>query len=129
MIRKLTNVTLFVTDQDRALDFYAEKLGFAKLADHQYGDGPRYLAVGLPGQEVSIVLWKGAPATTDVAAGGTAGAWVLATDDLRQERGRLLSQGIRFEQDDPQQAPGALWMSFADPDGNRFVLRQADPGA
>jgi catechol 2,3-dioxygenase-like lactoylglutathione lyase family enzyme len=129
MIEKLTNVTLFVTDQDEALEFHTTKLGFVKQADHKYGDGPRYLAVGLPGQEISLVLWKGTAAVRDVASGGTGGAWVLSSNDVAQEYQRLAAHGVRFEHDRPQQAPGALWMSFADPFGNRFVLRQPTAGS
>jgi catechol 2,3-dioxygenase-like lactoylglutathione lyase family enzyme len=129
MIEKLTNVTLFVADQDEALEFYTAKLGFVKQADHKYGDGPRYLAVGLPGQEISVVLWKGTAAVRDAPGGGTGGAWVLSSKDVAEEHQRLAAHGVKFEQDRPQQAPGALWMSFADPFGNRFVLRQATAGA
>jgi len=128
MIQKLTNVTIFVSDQDKALEFYTSKLGFAKLADHHYGNGPRYLAVGLPGQDTSLVLWKGTPLPPrDAASGGTGGAWVFSTNNVREEYQRLRTQGVQFEQTEPQQAPGALWMSLADPDGNRFVLREAQP--
>jgi catechol 2,3-dioxygenase-like lactoylglutathione lyase family enzyme len=108
MIEKLTKVTLFVTDQDEAVEFYTTKLGFVKQADHQYRDGSRYLAVGLLGQEISLVLWKGTAAVRDAVVGGTGGAWVLSASDVAQEYRRLAAHGVTFEQDRPQQAPGAL---------------------
>ncbi len=130
MIEKLTNVTLFVTDQDKALEFYTQKLGFRIHADHAYAGGPRYVSVGLPGQDLDIVLWKGTPVgPTEVADGGTRGAWVLATADVLKEFERLKSLGVQFEETEPKAAPYALYVTLADPDGNRFVLREPRPEA
>ncbi len=52
MLTKVTYVTLFVNDQDKALDFYRHILGFEKRVDNPVLGGGRFLTVGLKGQEV-----------------------------------------------------------------------------
>lgn len=125
MIEKLVTVTLFVADQDKALDFYTKKLGFQKRADNTYPGLPRYVNVGLGGQEIGIVLWKGKPVSPiDVAPGGTRGAWVLETNDCRKDFERLKSLGVQFEESEPIEAYGAVYATIVDPDGNRLLLRE-----
>jgi catechol 2,3-dioxygenase-like lactoylglutathione lyase family enzyme len=124
MLKKLNYATLFVRDQDKALDFYVNTLGFEKRGDNTLPGGPRFLTVGLPGQNVEIVLWKGTPVTPkDAAPGGSGGAWALETDDCQKEFEQLASRGVKFEQAKPVEAYGAVYATFADPDGNRFMIQ------
>jgi catechol 2,3-dioxygenase-like lactoylglutathione lyase family enzyme len=55
-IKHVGTVIVPVSDQDRALDFYVEKLGFEKRTDAAYGDGDRWVEVAPPGAETTIAL-------------------------------------------------------------------------
>lgn len=59
MITGIGVVTVYVSDHEKALDFYVHKLGFEKLADTEFGPGYRWLEVAPPGSRTRIVLAKG----------------------------------------------------------------------
>jgi len=60
MLKQVTYVTLFVRDQDKALDFYINTLGFEKREENPAGR-VRFVTVGLKGQDLQVVLWPGTP--------------------------------------------------------------------
>jgi uncharacterized glyoxalase superfamily protein PhnB len=106
---KIANAQLWVHDQDEALAFYTEKLGFEVQADVTLAemDGFRWLTVGPPGQEdVSIVLMAipGAPVmdeetggqVRDLMAKGFAGTVFLTTDDCQASYEELKARGVEF---------------------------------
>jgi catechol 2,3-dioxygenase-like lactoylglutathione lyase family enzyme len=61
MLEKVAYASVFVSDQDRALDFYTNVLGFEKGVENPTPDGPRFLTVALDGQDFQLVLWPGTP--------------------------------------------------------------------
>lgn len=61
MLTNIMYVTIYVTDQDRALEFYTEGLGLEKRVDFSGHDG-RFLTVGVPDSPVQILLWSHAAA-------------------------------------------------------------------
>ncbi|MGZ7041262.1 MAG: VOC family protein, partial [Thermoanaerobaculia bacterium] len=118
---ELTHVTLVVRDVDRALDFYLGTLGFEKRADIS-NQGFRWLTVAQPGHGLEIVLLKGVRETAKHT--GVAERWILGTDDCRRDFAALRSRGVKFEEMEPQDGYFGVNATFADPDGNRFMLRQ-----
>jgi predicted enzyme related to lactoylglutathione lyase len=93
----LGRVVLLVDDQEGALAFYHDVLGFATLHDEHVG-GLRYLHVGLDGPQ-GTGLWLMAAMGDDerALAGRQAGAQpllVLYTDDLEHVRERLAAHGV-----------------------------------
>ena len=56
MLEKIFNSSVLVSDQDRALDFYTNVLGLEKRAENPTPDGPRFLTVGVKGQDFMLVL-------------------------------------------------------------------------
>ncbi|MFF5924415.1 VOC family protein [Streptomyces flavochromogenes] len=68
MLTNIMYVTVYVTDQDRALEFYTEGLGLEKRLDFP-GPYGRFLTVGVPHSPVQIILWSHA------AAAGQPGGW------------------------------------------------------
>ena len=66
MLTKLLYVTQLVNDQDKALDFYTNVLGFEKRAENPTPDGPRFLAVGLKDQKDMLAI--GDPASPEAHA-------------------------------------------------------------
>jgi catechol 2,3-dioxygenase-like lactoylglutathione lyase family enzyme len=89
-----------VADQDRALEFYLDKLGFEQRADLSYGEGSRWVEVGPPGSAIAIAL---VPPSEGGTAGGDKTHCVLATADPAGRRratvvGRLpgIAPFVRF---------------------------------
>ena len=124
----LTNigVAMFtVSDQDAALAFYTEKLGFEVRADVRFGenDEMRWLEVAPPGSTARLAL---NPPMGNQPGGAGIG---VETPDVRGEHERLRSIGGVDMDPEPMAAPGApLLFMLRDPDGNRVAVVEA-PGA
>jgi uncharacterized glyoxalase superfamily protein PhnB len=133
---KIANAQLWVHDQDEALAFYTEKLGFEVQSDvtlPEMGDF-RWLTVGPPGQaDVSIVLMAipGQPVMDEETAGqvrdlmakGFAGTVFLTTDDCQASYEELKARGVEFTEA-PEKRPYGIDSGFRDPSGNSFRLTQ-----
>ena len=140
MLTQLTNVTVWVHDQDEALAFYTEKLGLELRDDVTVPEmgNFRWLTVGVPEQEgVSIVLMAvpGPPvfdAETQaqlqaLVAKGAAGGLFFATDDVQGTYEDLKGRGVEFQQE-PTQQPYGIDAGFRDPSGNQMRMAQlAEP--
>src|SRR3954454_16364487 len=83
-----------VSDQDRALAFYVEVLGFEKRADFTYGGGLRWIEVAPPGADNTIAL---VPAGEGAPAGGDAAHCALATTAIDADHERLRGQGVEVD--------------------------------
>ena len=133
---KIANALLWVQDQDQALAFYTQKLGFEVRADitlPELGDF-RWLTVAPRGQEdVAIVLCAipGQPVMDDetqeqvrsLVAKGFAGTIFLTTDDCQASYEELKSRGVEFTQE-PTEQPYGIDAGFRDPSGNHFRMAQ-----
>jgi catechol 2,3-dioxygenase-like lactoylglutathione lyase family enzyme len=115
-ITQLGTIGIPVLDQDRALGFYVDKLGFEKRMDVPYGQSERWLEVAPAGAATTIALMRardGAPAGIDTQVR-------LTTDDARANHADLLAQGVDVDADViPYPVP---MFSSRDPDGNRLVI-------
>jgi catechol 2,3-dioxygenase-like lactoylglutathione lyase family enzyme len=123
MLERLVYATVFVSDQDRALDFYTNVLGFEQRADNPTPGGPRFLAVGVTGQDFLLVLWPGTPGQAEPVDGRIPAAYTIETGDIRNAVEALTSRGVKFETD-VLEYPFAYIAGFQDPDGNRLQLRE-----
>ena len=123
MLEKVVYTTVFVSDQDRALDFYTNVLGFEQRADNPTPGGPRFLAVGVEGQEFLLLLWPGTPGQAEAVDGRIPAAYTLETGDIRKAVVALKSRGVTFETE-VLEYPFAYLAVFRDPDGNRLQLRE-----
>ncbi|MFD6438042.1 VOC family protein [Streptomyces venezuelae] len=121
MLTNIMYVTIYVTDQDRALEFYTEGLGLEKRIDHPGPDG-RFVTVGVPGSPVQINLWSQAAAAGQPV--GVPGPLILESDDLRKDVETMSRRGVTFDEAEPQEYPFGLRIEAVDPDGNRVSLRQ-----
>ncbi len=133
---KLANAQLWVHDQDEALSFYTQKLGFEIRTDvtlAEMGDF-RWLTVGPAAQpDIAIVLMAipGPPVMdTDTAkeveslmAKGFAGTIFLTTDDCQAAYEELKDRGVEFVEQ-PEERPYGIDSSFRDPSGNHIRLTQ-----
>jgi lactoylglutathione lyase len=113
-----------VADQDAALAFYTEKLGFEVRADMRFGEHgeARWLEVAPPGSRARLAL---NPPMGNAPGGGGIG---VETTDVLGEHARLSAiDGIDVDAE-PMRTPGApLMFMLRDPDGNHIVVVEAPP--
>ena len=138
---KIANSQMWVHDQDEALAFYTEKLGWEVRADvtmPEMGDF-RWLTVGPADQpDFSVVLMAvpGQPVlddetrkqVLDLSAKGFAGTLFLSTDDCRASYEELKARGVEFSEQ-PEERPYGIDAGFHDPSGNSFRLTQVNQQA
>ena len=124
MLERRQYISLLVSDQDRALDFYTNVLGFELRVDGPPTDGPRFVSVGVKGQDFELVLWPGTPGQAQPALGRVPASYTIATHDCRQAFETLKSRGVKFETD-VLEYPWGYIAIFQDPDGNRVQIREA----
>jgi catechol 2,3-dioxygenase-like lactoylglutathione lyase family enzyme len=125
-------VGIYVRDQDEALGFYVDKLGFRVHTDAKNGDY-RWLTVQHPEQaSFQLGLFKPQPPTIDAATAQTVGEivakgamppLVMVVDDCRAAYERMAAKGVEFTQE-PVARFGAVDASFRDPSGNGWKLIQ-----
>jgi catechol 2,3-dioxygenase-like lactoylglutathione lyase family enzyme len=123
MLEAIAYATVFVSDQDKALDFYTNVLGFEQRFDNPTPDGPRFLTVGLPEQEFQLVLWPGTPGQAQPLKSHIPGAYTIDTGNFQKAYQTLKSRGVRFDTEVLEYPWGYLAV-FQDPDGNRLQLRE-----
>ena len=137
---KISFAGIWVHDQDEALAFYTEKLGWELRADVTLPElgGYRWLTVGPPNQpEVSVLLnaVPGPPVvdaeTSDqirtLMAKGWAGNVLLTSDDVHGAYAELKARGVEFTEP-PEERPYGIDSGFRDPSGNQFRLTQIREG-
>ena len=144
MITGLSHATVFVLDQDRAKDFYTDKLGFELRNDVTMGDesegggaGFRWLTVGAKGRpDVEIILSdcsmgrdpEAAEKLRSLVAGGSVGIGVMETDDCQRTFKELSAKGVTFLQE-PAERPYGIEPVMRDDSGNLISLVQRLEGA
>jgi uncharacterized glyoxalase superfamily protein PhnB len=135
MIR-IATAQLWVHDQDEALAFYTQKLGFEVRSDvtvAELGDF-RWLTVGPAGQPdfaITLMAIPGPPVmdadtgeqVKELMAKGFAGTVFLTTDDVRASYEELRARGVEFTEE-PEERPYGIDSGFRDPSGNSFRLTQ-----
>jgi catechol 2,3-dioxygenase-like lactoylglutathione lyase family enzyme len=130
MITRLGSVPVFVSDQERALAFFRDKLGFEVATDYQYGPEFRWLAVCQQQGGTEIVLFHPVPSVVGDRAEelkkriGTWTGIVMLTDDIQQTYDALRERGVEFTAAPRRQSWGGWEALFSDPDGNGFHLVQ-----
>jgi predicted enzyme related to lactoylglutathione lyase len=123
MLRKVFYTSVLVNDQDRALDFYTNVLGLEHRIENPTPDGPRFLTVGVEGDEFQLVLWPGTPGEAVPVQGRIPPAITIETDDCRKTVEELKARGVGFVSD-VLEFPWGYVAQFDDPDGNRLQVRQ-----
>jgi catechol 2,3-dioxygenase-like lactoylglutathione lyase family enzyme len=116
-VSRVHTVAVPVSDQERALAFYRDTLGFELRRDSTFGAGQRWIEVAPPGAETSVAL---PPAHSGVRTGVDTGLR-LATPDANSAHAALSALGV--DVDEMLAFPGAPPMFFVrDPDGNTLVI-------
>jgi len=120
-ITQVGTVIVPVTDQDRALEFYVETLGFEKRTDSPFGDGERWIEVAPPGAATTIAIVpprEGQSAGIETRVGFT-------TDDVDADHADLRARGVDADEAVMRMGdPVPPMFFFHDPDGNKFFVVQ-----
>jgi catechol 2,3-dioxygenase-like lactoylglutathione lyase family enzyme len=121
-IAQVGTVIVPVSDQDRALEFFVEKLGFEKRADIPMGEAMRWLEVAPPGAATTIAIVpprEGEPT-------GVATRVAFATDDIDSDHASLKAQGVDVDEEVSRMGgPVPPMFFFRDPDENQFFIVQS----
>jgi catechol 2,3-dioxygenase-like lactoylglutathione lyase family enzyme len=134
MISKMSHVSIFVLDQDRAYDFYVNKLGFKVHTDAPMGPGMRWLTVCPPSQpEMEITLMsiqegmmfdkESAAQMRQLVQKGTFGFGVFECNDIYATYEELKAKGVEFKKPPTKEFYGVEAL-FKDDSGNWFSLGQ-----
>lgn len=119
---RLQNVTLFVRDQDRSLQFFVDRLGFSLVADYDVPSGDRWVAVAPPDGTAMLALVTPKPDAEDYKHVGQARQIVFLTEDVGAKYHEWLERGVTFLHPPKEPGWGGVFTSFEDPDGNSFAL-------
>jgi catechol 2,3-dioxygenase-like lactoylglutathione lyase family enzyme len=135
MLTAVTHYSVWVTDQDEALEFYVGKLGLEVHTDVQL-DFMRWLTVSVPGEsQVQIILApltppvidpENADRARDLLSKGFMGSFILSTPDCRTTYERLLAAGVEFIQE-PVEHPYGIDCVTRDPFGNEIRIAEQGP--
>jgi catechol 2,3-dioxygenase-like lactoylglutathione lyase family enzyme len=118
-ITELGTVIVPVSDQDEALRFYLEKLGFEKRNDTPFGDGDRWIEVAPPGAATTIALIRprqGEPTGIQTRIGFSSG-------DVDADHASLAERGVDVDETVMRMGPPVPPMFFfRDSDGNSYMV-------
>ncbi len=137
MITNVSLVTIYVTDQDEAKDFYVNTLGFDERDDISMGDGFRWVTVAHPSQpDLEFTLMVPGPPLDEESADsvrrligkGAFSAAGLAVDNCHQTYKELIAKGVTFLQE-PSDRPYGVEAVMRDNSGNWLVLVEKRPYA
>jgi predicted enzyme related to lactoylglutathione lyase len=131
MLTRLTHFTVLVADEDEALAWYRDVLGFVVRDDQAFGPGMRWITVSpAPQTDVAIVLQKPnsmAHGEEEAAAMrqriGKGTTTVLETDDCHGDYAQLSARGVHFSEA-PSEMPWGISAVFEDLYGNSYNLLQ-----
>ena len=119
MFKHLKFTSIPVENQDRALRFYTETLGFTLKSDQAYGDD-RWIEIYLPDAETYFLLWKD---PEQIARSQGKPSLALITGDVQQTYQELSSRGVIFSQPPTKQAWGdGMYALFTDSEGNIIIM-------
>jgi catechol 2,3-dioxygenase-like lactoylglutathione lyase family enzyme len=119
-LSQIGTVIIPVSDQDRAIEFYVETLGFEKRVDVPFGDGYRWVEVAPADAVTTIAI---VPPPPGKPTGNVETGIALNTDDVDADHADLAAAGVDVDPEvsrmgDP--VPPMFW--FRDPDGNTLMI-------
>jgi catechol 2,3-dioxygenase-like lactoylglutathione lyase family enzyme len=118
-ITEVGAVMIPVSDQDKAIEFYTEKLGFEKRSDTPFGEGNRWIEVAPAGADTVIALVQpreGDPVGIELAFG-------LNTTDIEADHADLKAKGVDVDEEISRMGdPVPPMLMLRDPDGNTLMV-------
>jgi catechol 2,3-dioxygenase-like lactoylglutathione lyase family enzyme len=131
---KLALIVVPVSDVDRAKAFYVDQAGFTVIVDHSAGEDFRVVQLNPPGSACAIALMR------NLEAPGSLDGLHLVVEDIEAARAELVGRDMATVTDyyhfgatgqtpglDPARANYGSFFSFADPDGNGWLVQEVRP--
>ena len=118
MIKRIKFLGIPVRDQDRALRFYTETLGFRVLTDQQFSDTQRWIELSIPGAETGIVLFTPEGHEDRI---GTFVSTSWEVDNVEKTYLALQAKGVEFS-GPPAKQPWGTFVILKDSEGNQIVI-------
>lgn len=130
MLKHLRHITLFVEDQEKALTYYRDILGFRVIVNTLLGTDTRWIEVAPSKENQSVIVLTKADSKTKAALVGKQAAdhvmFTLETDDFNTDYALLAERGVQFL-GEPMDVPWGKEVVFQDLYGNRFNLVERRP--
>lgn len=120
MLNRIQVTTVFVSDQDKALDFYTNTLGLETRIDMPMGENFRWVEVAPANAETSIALSLPFPGME--GAIGQPTGMMFDTSDVKAVYAKLKENGANITQEPTAQPWGGIELRVADPDGNEYGI-------
>ena len=118
MIRGIKFVGIPVSDQDVALRFYTESLGFKVITDQPFTPTQRWIELMIPGADTGLALFTPEGQEDRIGEFQSISFWC---EDVFATSAALKLKGVNFEKEPKEESWGTSAI-LRDPDGNRFVL-------
>lgn len=123
---RLHFVSVYVSDQERSLRFFADKLGFTVVADARFASGNRWVEVSPPDGTAVLALVLPMQGFDEDRLVGNSGLVTFLTEDVERTYREWSARGVRFTIPPQTPAWGGTFCRFIDPDGNSFALAGFD---
>lgn len=117
-MKRIKFVSIPVSDQDRALKFWTEQVGFQVVTDRPFLPGQRWIELKIPGAQTGLVLFT--PPGQEARIGHFQNI-SFHCDDVEKTHAELATKGVEFVQGPKKESWGTSAI-FKDPDGNTFVM-------
>jgi catechol 2,3-dioxygenase-like lactoylglutathione lyase family enzyme len=118
-VAQVATVMVPVADQDEAIDFYVEKLGFEKRADVPFGDGNRWVEVAPVGAATTVALVQ----PMEGQETGIESRVAFETTDIEADHATLRERGVEVDAEVMRMGgPVPPMFFFRDQDGNRLLI-------
>jgi predicted enzyme related to lactoylglutathione lyase len=124
MIGPIKTVAVYVEDQQQALEFYTDKLGFEVRRNETMMPGVNWVEVAPKGAETCVVIY---PRALMQGWEQMKPSIVFSCADVEATCAHLQARGVKLV-DHPRAMPWGISAKIADPDGNEFLLVQPTPG-
>lgn len=118
MITQIKFISIPVTNQDRAVDWFTNKLGFKVFTDQAMGPGQRWIEMRIGRAETKLVLYT--PPGHENRIGGPV-PLAFQCDNVQKTCDELKSRGVEFAQEPKTESWGTSAI-IKDPDGNQYVI-------
>jgi uncharacterized glyoxalase superfamily protein PhnB len=118
------SATVLVRDQDAAIDFYINRLGFEKREDAPFGERSRWVVVAPPGSQAGLALLRPEDMGVPAEAVGVPTGISFVSDDIQGFYDQLVASGVEFTGGLEQMPWGARATWFKDQDGNQYFLTE-----
>ncbi|MCH9612479.1 MAG: hypothetical protein S4CHLAM102_09700 [Chlamydiia bacterium] len=122
MITSIKHITIPVKDQERAIKFYTEKMGFEITTDVDFGLPQRWVELALPESDVKVVLFTPEGHENRI---GTESNILFSTETIQETYDALKERGVEMTHDVTHESWGS-YFGMKDSEGNAFIISKTD---